>query len=275
MISAIQQILSGNALRLFIEPPANAIKWRILRKGADTFSGHDDVSALVVHEGTDRVFLDIESLTNDTPAFYRVYYWDGTNWTASPTSSGTPVAEFAEVTTDTQTIVRDRIERGLQVEVARGNFITELGYIQVYTAPPSLEQNLQFPCVTITLSSESPAETAIGADIFGDDPDGADYFESEGWIAQVQLEIVAWSLNSDERLELRKALRRIIIANRSVFASRGIVDVKVDFQDVDAVSGEFNAPMYQAMASFSCLAPVRVGINVDSILDTEVTATYG
>ena len=273
MISIIQQILSGNALRVFIEPPANAEKWRVLRKASDSFTGPNDPGALVVHDGDTRVFIDCESLTNNEPAFYRPYYWDGAAWTAGATKSGTPVASYEEVTTDAQWLVRERLERGLAVEVERGNFQTELGYIQVYTAPPSVDQSIRFPCVTVTLSSESPDERAIGEDIAGQEFYG-DHFESEGWLAQVQLEIVGWCLNSDERIELRKALRRVLIANLPVFHGHGIVQIQPVFQDVDAVSGEFSCPMYQVMCSFSCLAPVRVGTTIDPLVQIEVRG-YG
>lgn len=274
MISTIQQIFSGNALRLIIDPPANAKKWRVLRKGSDSFSGHTDTGAIVVHDGDCRVILDDDSLTNNQPAFYRPYYWDGVTWTPGATKSGTPAATYQESTTDAQWLVRERLERGLAVEVERGNFQTELGYIQVYTAPPSVDQGVRFPCVTVTLSCETPDERALGEDVIGMEMYDDEYFDSEGWLAQVQLEIVGWTLNSDERIELRKAIRRIIIANLTVFHSHGLAQINPVFQDVDAVSGEFNAPMYQVMCSFSCLAPVRVGANVDPLVNIEVRG-YG
>jgi len=78
-----------------------------------------------------------------------------------------------------------------------------------------------FPLVTIHLESEDPSIHAIGQDISGDYYDGVgqSWEESDGWLAEVRLTIIGWSLNSDERIELRKALRRIILANMPVFAT--------------------------------------------------------
>jgi hypothetical protein len=276
MISLVQPLHVGNALRLFIEPPTGAVRWRVLRKAADTFAGHDDPGALVAYEGDDRIFVDSAYLPNDVMAFYRPYYTTGgTVWTAGPTATGTPSASYEEHTTDVMSLVRERLESGLKVEVERGNLINDLGYIQVYTAPPSLEQNLLFPLVTMTLESEQSEIRGIGENISGDffDDVGFNWLESEGWIADVQLTIVGWSLNSDERIELRKAIRRVVIANLQVFADRGIDQVNLSMNDVDAVNGEYGAPIYQVMANFSCVAPVRVGGRVGAVRDINVNIT--
>lgn len=272
MISMIQPLPVGTALRVFLEPPDGSAYWRVLRKGSDTFSGADDGTALVVYEGDENIFVDSASLQNEVMAFYRPYYHVGTDWIAGPTASGTPAATYEDHSTDAMSIMRDRIEQGMLVEVQRGNFQPELGYVQVYTAPPSLEQGLRFPLVTIHLDNESPAQRGIGENISGDEFDeiGFDWLESEGWLAQVQLSIVGWSLNSDERIELRKALRRLIVANLPLLADKGIIEVSASFQDIDAVSGEYNSPIYQVMCSFSCVAPVRVGNKVDTINEVEV-----
>lgn len=270
MISMVQPLHVGNALRLFVEPPADAVRWRILRKGSDTFSGHDDAGALVVYEGDDRVIVDAHVLPNDVMAFYRPYYTaDGAAWSAGATASGTPSSSYAEYTTDAMSMLRERLEAGLRIEVERGNLQNELGYIQTFTAPPSMESDIRFPLVTLSLEEESPDTRGIGEDISGDEFDaiGFDWSESEGWLSQVQITVVGWSLNSDERIELRKALRRVVIANLPVFASKGIDQVSLSMNDVDAVNGEYGAPIYQVMASFSCVAPVRVGGRVDAIED--------
>ena len=275
MITMVQPLNIGNALRLFIEPPADAVRWRVLRKGSDTFSGDpEDPSALVAYEGDERVVVDAAHLQNEVMAFYRPFYLSFAGiWTPGRTAYGTPASIYEEHTTDVMSLVRDRLEAGLKVEVERGSLVHELGYVQVYTAPPSQEQNLLFPLVTITLSSESSDVRAVGETISGDEFDsiGFDWSESEGWLASVQLEITGWSLNSDERIELRRAIRRVVLANLPVFAAHGIDQVNLSMSDNDAVNGEYGAPVYQVMASFSCVAPVRVGGRVDAI--SEVTTT--
>lgn len=269
MISMVQNLYAGNALRLFLQPPAGAVSWRVLRKGADDFTDQNDPAAFLVYEGDEKIIVDAEFLTNEVMVFYRPFYFDGTTWTAGPTNHGTPTATYADHSTDVLAFMRDRLERGLLVEVQRGNLTHELGYVQVYTAPPALEQSLRFPLVTIHLDNESPGVRGIGENISGDEFDevGFQWEESEGWLADVQLSIIGWSLNSDERIELRKALRRIVVANLPVLQSRGIDQVSLNQQDVDAVSGEYGAPVYQVVNTFSCIAPVRVSERIDPITD--------
>ncbi len=277
MISIVQNLHIGNALRLFIQPPAGAVRWRILRKGADVFAGQDDVTALVVFDGDDKVVVDAADLRNEEMAFYRPYYTaDGLTWTAGPTAYGTPTANYVDNSPDVLGLLRDRIEAGLLVECQRGNFLPESGYIQVFTAPPSLERDLRLPLVTVHLESEDPGERAIGECISGDEFDsiGMGWNESEGWLANVAITVIGWSLNSDERIELRKALRRIVIANLAVFSAQGIEQVAYSAQDIDAVNGEYPAQIYQVMGNFTCISPVRVGgpINPDGTAITNISA---
>lgn len=262
MITMIQPLPIGNALRLFIQPPSGAVRWKVLRNGNGIFSGHDDASAVVAYEGDAKVALDTAFLQNEVMAFYRPYYTtDGVAWTAGSVASGTPVASYQEYTTDVMSLLRERLEAGLLVEVQRGNLISEFGYVQVYTAAPSLESDLRMPLVTLHLDSEEPAERGIGEYIGGDhfDAISEEWDEGEGWLARVSIAMIGWSLNADERIELRKALRRIVVANLPVFAAAGFLTVNLSQQDVDAVSGEYPAPLYQVMNTFTCLAPVRVG----------------
>lgn len=264
----VQPLHAGNALRLILEPPAGAVRWKVLRKGSDSFSGHDDPLALVVSEGDDRVIVDVNSLQNQVMAFYRPYYTtNGTSWTAGATAHGTPDAIYQDESSDVLSVLRQRLEAGLLVECQRGNFATDLGYIQVYTASPSLERDLALPLVTIHLENEEPGERVLGEDMIEGQFDaiGGDWDEAEGWLANVSVTIIGWSLNSDERIELRKAIRRIVVANLTVFEGLGWYQVNLSQQDIDAVNGEYPAHIYQVMSTFSCVAPVRVSGNVSAI----------
>ena len=275
MISIVQPLYVGNALRLFLEPLAGSVRWKVLRKGSDTFSGHDDAGALVAYEGDERVIVDSAFLTNDVMSFYRPFYTaDGVEWTAGPTASGTPSATYQEQTTDVLSKVRERIEAGLLVEVQRGNFAAPLGYIQVTNAAPAMTPDLSFPLVTVHLESEDPGERGIGEMVATDlyDSIGGDWSESEGWLAAVRLTAIGWSLNADERIEIRKAIRRILLANLPVFESYGWTGFSASFQDVDSLSGEYSANVYQVMCSISCTAPVVVSGNAAPIDAVEVTA---
>lgn len=262
MITMIQPLPVGNALRLFIQPPAGAVRWKVLRKGIGSFSGHDDPSAIVAYEGESHVTLDTAYLQNEVMAFYQPFYTsDGVIWTPGPVAHGTPVSSYEEFTTDVMSLLRERLEAGLKVEVERGNLQNELGYIQVYTAAPSLEQDLRMPLVTLHLENEEPGERGIGEDVGGDEYDaiGEDWIETEGWLANVRVVMIGWSLNADERIELRKAIRRLVVANLPVFEEAGFTLPTLSQQDIDAVNGEYPAPIYQVMNTFTCLAPVRVG----------------
>jgi hypothetical protein len=262
MITMIQSLHVGNALRLFIQPPAGAVRWKVLRNGNGIFSGHDDASAIVAHEGDDHVVLDTAFLQNEVMAFYKPFYTaDGVTWTAGAVANGTPAATYEEYSTDVMSLLRERLEAGLLVEVQRGNLVNELGYIQVYTAAPSLERDLRMPLVTMHLENEEPGERGIGEYIGGDEFDSIsqDWVDADGWLSSVRVAIIGWSLNGDERIELRKAIRRVVVANLAVFEAAGWNTVNLSQQDLDAISGEYPAPMYQVMNTFTCLAPVRVG----------------
>lgn len=277
MIFTVRPIYSGNALHLSLVPPSGATRWKVLRKGADDFTGASDPDAYLAYEGTDRSIMDTHALQNELPAFYRAYYWDGLAWTASATATGTPQATYEDASTDVLSIVRDRLEAGLAVEVARQKLNPDHGYIQVLTAPPAADGGVQLPVVTVHLANEDQAERGIGEMIAPDEFNTvtSEWSESEGWLAKVQLEIVGWCLNPDERVELRKALRRIVVANLAIFDAAGMVEITFSQQDVDALSGEYAANIYQATCSFNCLAPVRVTSSADPIIDVTVTANGG
>lgn len=263
---------AGNALRLFLNPPSDAVFWRILRSPT-----HDFKHAHEVYSGMDEVFVDALGLQNETVYFYEVSYQlaDGSVIVGGQ-SSGTPQSTYHDQTTDTLELLRARLEAGLMEEVKRGELVNELGYIQVLTAPPSLQNNLSFPLVTLTLENESPAERSIG-DVIDDeyiDPETGDWVDQAGWLADVNISITGWSLNPTERIDLRKALRRIIIANFTVLAAHGVLLPHLTLTDADAVSGEFDAPLYMVNGEFKCQAPIRVGLHSHaSVVDvlTEVS----
>lgn len=269
MIAMIMPLAAGNALRVFLEPPCGARKWRILRKVADTFSGHDDPDAFLVYEGDERSAVDSQYLQNGALYYYRAYFFDGISWSESAAATGTPNATYEDCSTDVLSILRERISLGLQAEVKRGTFQPTDGSIKVLVATPVYEDT-RWPVVSLHLLSETPAERGVGEIIVPDIYDESEWNEHEGWLARVQIAVIAWSMNPDERIELRKALRRIVVANLSLFDAFGIIQVEFSQQDVDAVSGEFPAPVFQAAGTFNCLAPVIVRNQVGPITDVQV-----
>lgn len=274
MIAMLQPLSVGNAIRVILDPPDGSLRWRILRKVSDTFTGESDPGALLVFEGAEKAALDTASLQNGTPYFYRAFYWNGTAWTSSASASATPNATYEDASTDVLEVVRDRLDKGLQIEVQRQTLVPQSGSISVLTAPPVF-QDTRWPVVTVHLLHEGPHERGLGELLVPDTFDQADelWNESEGWLARVQLAVIGWSMNPDERIALRKALRGLIVANLPVFDSHGMVEIEFSQQDVDAVSGEYPAPVYQSAGTFTCMAPVIVGDQVDEITDVQVTAT--
>lgn len=274
MIFTVRPLSSGNAIQLFLAPPSGAKLWRVLRKGADDFAGVTDPDAFVAYEGEERTIVDASFLQNEVVAFYRAFYFDGADWAPSATVSGTPRATYADHSTDALTVLRDRLEAGLAVEVARGKLAPSHGYIQVLTAPPAADGGVQLPVVTVHLTSEDQGERGIGEQIDIDriDPLTGDWLEAEGWLARVQLEVIGWCLNPDERIELRKALRRIVVASLPVFDAAGMVEITFNQQDVDALSGEYAANIYQVVCGFACMAPVKVTGTADPISDVVINS---
>lgn len=263
-------------MQLSLQPPAGALAWRVLRKGADTFGDENDPQALVAYTGVDRVFVDAEpGLINGAPMFYRPYYWTGSVWLAGNSASGTPQATFEDVSCDAQRVVRNRLEEAFKVAVERGQLVLPEGLfaVQVLTSPPMVDQVVP-PVVTVHMEVESSGDRGIGEilqpDFLGLD---GDWLEQEGWLADVTLEIAAWSGNPDERAILRGLLRTALISNLSVFDAAGMVEINVSLRDVEFLNGEFGEPMFQVACTLTCKAPVIVRNALSPIGDVEVSAT--
>lgn len=270
-IAMITSPAAGNALTVFLQPPAGASWWKILRKLADDFTGPDDAEAEVVHSGTERVVTDAGGLMNGITYFYRAYYRVGAAWQPSLSQSRSPSASYEDQTVDVVEFLQRRLSEGLAVEVSRGTLRHDDGSIPVYTAPPTYD-NVRWPIVTIHLSDEAPDQRFVGEAIASDSWDQlADAWDQpEGWLARVQVNIIGWSLNPDLRVALRKCLRRIVIANLPVFDAHGFTEVNITVQDIEDFEN-YAAPVYQAMCTFSCLAPVVVSSQAGVIEDVTQT----
>lgn len=278
MISNILPSAVGNAIQVWLQPIASAVRWVLLRNMTGVFTGPSDPSATLIYSGSDLTFIvDIESLTNGTPYYYGIFYFDGTNWTAGAVASATPNSTYVDQAVDVLSVVRDRLDYGLQNEITIGALTPESGVIQVLNAPPIFEET-NFPVVTVHVTSDGSGDRAVGEIIFPDefDPAAGLWDESEGWLARVHLTIVGWSKNPDERIALRKALRKIVIGNLGVFDSVGMETVEFSQQDVDELSA-YPAPIYQSMCSFSCEAPAGVSAAVgpiNEIAPTTITTVF-
>lgn len=268
MISHVYALPVGNALRLSIAPPQGATRWRVLRKDADVFIGEDDPTALVVHDGLELTVLDHQHLKNGAAAFYAPFYLIDGAWVAGPHASGTPQALFEDMAVDVIQLLCDRLEVGFANEIAASRIFATDGFLQVFNAPPPVD-TVRFPCISVHLELDEPGERGIGDDILGGIGDDDEVIEGIGWLSQVNLNIVAWSLNGDERIEMRKALKRLLAGNRDVFDHEGVTLVNPSFRDEDLVSGEMGEPLYQVVCSLSCLAPSGAVVRSPRTFSTE------
>jgi hypothetical protein len=274
-ITALRPLAAGNALRVFLQPPAGALAWRIVRKATNDISGLSDPGAALVYDGDDIAPLDYSVPTNGVTFYYQAFYWDGTTWTPSNALSGQAAATYSDGTIDVLELVRERLDFGMQAEIAAQRLVPQSGIIEVLTAPPVWE-NTKWPVVTVHMQSDSSQGRALGEVIEPDEQvdGGTGWDEIEGWLCRVQLAIVGWSQNPDERIELRKAVRRIVVANLAVFDAAGMVQIDTTQQDIDMVNGEYPAPVYQTLCTLTCQAPVRVVTGHDDpVTDVTVTAT--
>jgi uncharacterized membrane protein len=272
MLTLVKPLSAGSAVRCYSSLPAGAVYTRILRKTADTFTGPTDAGAvLVLDTFAEDSFIDL-GVADGTTYFWHAYDWIGSAWVDSgPSLSATPATTYIDDLLDPQELVRSRVQRGLDAEVARGSLKPQSGAIQVTTAPFALADGITFPTVSVHLESTGPAERSIGDELEDfHDPALGEYIGSEGWLARFSLTLAGVSLNADERIALRKALRRIIQANLPIFADAGMV--LIEFQQTDSEQfSENNAPLYMTNGAFSCIAPAFVR-EVDGAL-SDVTQT--
>lgn len=271
-ISMVLPIPVGDALRVFWSVPAGTQKTRVLRKGSATFTGPDDSDALVVFEGEGGSVVDI-AIANGQTAYYLDYHFNGATWAAGGAPmSGMPATSYGDQSVDVLSIVRERLAAGLLYEVEAGRLVHREGVIPVLTAPPAFEDTT-FPLVTVHLQSETPTDRYLGEQLYTDmQEDGGNWAEAEGWMAQSSIQIIGWELNADARVDLRKAIRRIIVGNLAVFDSLGIVNVDLQFSDAEDLQS-YNAPVYQVMGTLNCKAPVLVTAEADDITDVTLSVT--
>ena len=254
MISYVQPLPVGNAIRLFLAPPSGATAVRVLRRTADTFTGASDTGAFVVAETIDHTALDTTALINGQTYYYKPYALVGGVWVAGSTVSGIPAATYQDHSAQVVEFIRERLAAGLLVEVQRGSLQHEMGKIPVLIASPTFEDT-KWPVVTIHVATDSSDNRFLGEAIepdYYDEPEG-EWVGAEGWLSRVQLNIAGWALNADVRAALRKSIKRIVIANLPVFEEHGMYQVGVTQQDVDDFQS-YSAPVYQSICQFSCQA---------------------
>lgn len=267
---------AGTALRFTYALPVTGKAYIILRKLANDFTGETDPAATVVKVGMGQSesFLDFQFLINGTLYYYKPYWTaDGITWTGETVRSATPAATYVPESPDALTFLRERIDSAMQVALARGELNHPNGAIQVLTASPT-EESTTFPVVTLHLTQESSDVRGLGDGVGIDfQPTETSWRETKGWLSRVQIAVVGWSLNPDEREALRRALRDAVIANLDLFDAAGLLTVDFSQQNVEDFQS-YNAPIYQTIGQFSCLAPSIVGSDYGVVRAVERTLFF-
>jgi hypothetical protein len=274
-ITNVSAVPVGNAMRVYLTPPAGAAYWSLLRRTDADFTVVNDPEAVTIAANTDsKIILDYTGLENGTEYFYCDFAWVAGAYVMGTPVAGTPAAAYQSDTVDPLTFVRDRLRMALANEIAWGNLKPSTGKIQVLTAPYALLEGVSFPVVSVHLDDDSPGIRAIGE---MNEPPAFDittgaWIDSEGWLASVRLNIVGASLNGDERIELRKAIKRAIQANLTVFTAVGFVNINFSQQDGESLMGEKETLLYNTNGTFMCDAPSRVIFTEPNII-TGVSVT--
>lgn len=271
MISFADPLAAGRAVRLIVSPPPGAVRWRVLRRVSDSFTGPDDPGALLVSDGQDHCIIDLTGLENGRPYYYRDYAQVGAGWIASETVAVTPAYSAAAYGPDPLSLVRERLDGGLQAELAAGRLAHVENRIEVLTAPPLWERTV-FPVVTVQLIEDRAVEWGIGAD-YPDTYLAPDWREYDGWIAGCNLQITGWSLNPDERIGLRQALQRIVAANLPILASQGLANIDFSLRDAEDFEA-YEAPVYFSHITLSAQYFALAGHTVDEISEVEAEGNY-
>lgn len=271
MISLISPLPSGNAVRILLNPPSTAVSWQLVRNETGAFTDQDDG---VVYAGKERAMVDIAALSNGVEVHYQPWYFDGTVWDGTAgIKSVTPSASFVDRSVDPFTLVRDRLDKGLNALVARGELAHPRGAIPVLTSFPQIEDP-NFPLVTVHMDSDSAQVRGLGELLMPDEllPDGT-WDVYEGYLSSVHIEIIGWSLNGDARKTLRKAVKAVLVANLEVFDAQGMVQIDLSFSDREDFQS-YQSPVYFTLATLRCLAPSAVsGNREDTVSGLSITLT--
>jgi hypothetical protein len=268
MISLLSSYPSGNAVSILLNPPSTAVKWRVLRNLTGVFVDQDD--ATLIYEGDEKLITDIAAIDNGIKVYYQPFYWNGAAWSTAEAKDITPGMSMVNRSVDVHSLVRDRVDAGLNALLARGDIQHQNGIIPVLTASPQIEDAL-FPLVTVHQNSDSPEHQFIGAQFEPDytDDDGM-IIDVDGYYSRFNIDVVAWSLNGDERKLLRNALKLVLTSNIEIFAANGIEEIEFDYSDQDDFE-TYQSPMYTVRCAIRCLAPTAVTGKAPAIVDVITT----
>lgn len=262
----LQAIACGNAIRLMVQPTAGESRWRVLRKEANDFSGADDPSAFLVHDGADQFVTDARLLVNGVTYYYAVFGYTSGAWGVPVVASAVPSSNFKDVSVDALELVRERIDVTLHAMIARGLAALSTPTIPVMSIP-FYTQGGTLPVVTVLYGGSQAVSHGIGEQVGWDEHEGSRWFEPHGWHESTSIEISAWSLNAEERNSLRVALKAVIAANLGVLEDQGLNMVEVQSVQDSEDMQSMNVPIYQTVFRLGYQSVVAVTDEFGSFVD--------
>lgn len=288
MISYIEALSAGNAVRMNLNPLVGALRVRVLRKPVAEFGGAFDFDgdAVLVHESplteADEdiyMLIDTLALENGQTYFYQPYYYALDDvWHAAGVASVAVDASYMVGAVDVAEFVRNRIEAGLRVAIARGELRAppdHADHIEVLAAFPQWE-DVRFPMASVHVDRQAGAERFLGEDPSSDqyDPTDTQWDDTIGRLARWDLTIMGWALNPEIRAALRRHLNALLIANLPVFEAAAMQLVDWEFADMEELE-RYPAPVYQTVAKFNCIAPDTISGTLPAIADVHVQHIEG
>mgnify|MGYP003964419849 FL=1 len=269
-LSLVKSYPVGNAIQIIFRPVLGASKSRLLRKQGFAAAAWNDPSATLIHEGTGPVVIDTDGIVNGDTYIYRLFSLVRGDWVEDGSSlNGTAECLFDDESADVLTIIRDRLFLGFASLISNGVLTPDSGAISVLTAPPIVPE-VQMPVVTVHVRSDSSDEFGIGDEFLADSrmEDGS-WVEYPGFLSRYSIEIVCWSLNPDERIQMRQLIKALLLSNFSIFDNYGIVEINMSHSDSEDFES-YSSPVYQVVTTLSCLAPALIAGYVSQVSKVEM-----
>jgi len=275
MFALLQPHPAGNAVRLILAPPADAASWRVLRRTSDTINGPDDSGAVLVADwGRDEGFTDIAGLVNGTEVFYQAFYRDAAGTEIlprHPAASVTPAYTARDTSVDVLAVLFDRFTKGMALAVEAGKVRPKSMRVPVICAPFVDPGKTELPMVTMHLDGEQPTEFGLSALLETEPLEGIGGDETEGNLCRVSVNIIAVSLNPDERNALGRVLKHIVLSNLDIFEQQGLLNPTLSLNHTELLPETNAAALYLATASFICLASsdaTAAGVGIEAVITT-------
>jgi hypothetical protein len=285
----------GNAVKLSFIPPSDD-EWagtRILRKAGTisvpaVISGPTDAAATIIWDQSGettnqsldeaRWMLDIQGLVNGILYTYAAYAYDAVpNYSDVLTITVTPAVTYTYQSFELKDLFLDRLPVTMADELLRGMIRLKSGVtkIPVISASPAPGSEDTWPVVSVHLDSDAMNTEAIGHETGGQTfNEGTNlWVTNEGAYFAQAVSVLAWTLNPEERDEMRRALKRQITVVMHELVELGqAAQLGLNLQDAEEFS-LYPAPVYFAICHVTCLALAQWFETSPPIREVDVTET--